>query len=326
MALVEWIMDNIKPREVTTGEMYYYTESQSGRKLPLIYLPFDPDSAGDWADRGDALDFAITSGGGDVLDFGPGDGWPALVIAPMVKSVVGVEGSKKRVEVCTSNAERMGIENATFIFSQPGEKLPFEDGCFDAIVAASSIEETPYPYQTLHELFRCLRNGGALRLRHQAYVEHVGRPAIEIVGPKTDGERTWVDIWDRQLDKKWVRHIRLYIDLHTDEAKKVLGQDEFRDDAVSISPLLPHLTDAAVCVRKRPSGTTFMRWLTEIGFSSVESTYDGGWFARRIFHQIPTDRRPKTVSEIDNLLRPMVEVVVRMPKPVENDGTITAVK
>ena len=47
------------------------------------------------------------------------------------RQVVGVDGSQKRVDVCTANAARMGIENAEFIYVEPGSRLPFDDESFD---------------------------------------------------------------------------------------------------------------------------------------------------------------------------------------------------
>ena len=33
-----------------------------------------------------------------LLDFGPGDGWPSLLLAPMADEVVGVDASRRRVD------------------------------------------------------------------------------------------------------------------------------------------------------------------------------------------------------------------------------------
>lgn len=45
-----------------------------------------------WSDRGSLYDFLYTTRGQGkkLLDFGSGDGWPSLLVAPFVKEVVGV--------------------------------------------------------------------------------------------------------------------------------------------------------------------------------------------------------------------------------------------
>ena len=89
-------------------------------------------------------------------------------MTPMVEQVVGVDGSKRRTGVCTQNAERLAVTNANFVHIEPGKPLPFEDGSFDAVVAASSIEQTPDPKATLSERYRVLRCGGRLRSDYES--------------------------------------------------------------------------------------------------------------------------------------------------------------
>jgi len=327
MDLIEWITNNIQLTQVDTGDMYYGGESQSGCSLPVIYIPFDPNDPGHWADRGSALDFSISVGEGRILDFGPGDGWPSLVIAPFVQEVVGVEGTEKRVQVCADNAQRIGATNTSFVYVKPGQKLPFDDGWFDGIVAASSVEETPEPQEILAELFRCLRPGGVLRMCHEAYVEHIGSPALEVIGPHTYDSVTCLDIWDRHLDLELVRHISFSFDLPVKDVEEIFcGQPSGSLSIDAMALLAPHIIDSFSCIRKRPSGSTLAKWLQEIGFSSVESTYNGSWFARELFSHIPLADRPKDMAGVDKLLRPLIEVAITIRKPIGLDGTITAVK
>ena len=110
-----------------------------------------------------------------MLDFGPGDGWPSLLVAPYVAEVMGVDGSAKRVAVCAANADRMGIRNASFIHNPPHAPLPFPDNYFDGVLAASSIEQTPDPQATLREIYRVLKPGGHLRMLYEGlgrYISH----------------------------------------------------------------------------------------------------------------------------------------------------------
>jgi ubiquinone/menaquinone biosynthesis C-methylase UbiE len=54
--------------------------------------------------------------------------------------------------------------------------LPFQNGSFDGITAASSIEQTPDPYATLCELYRVLRAGGKLRISYEALSRYRSKP------------------------------------------------------------------------------------------------------------------------------------------------------
>ncbi len=164
---IAWVEAELQPRDCdSTAFIYDHMESQSARGLPGLYVPFDPANRGHWRDAGSILDFlhAAQAAGGRVLDLGPGDGWPSLPVAPFAAEVVGVDGSAKRVEVCRENARRLGIANATFAHVPPGQPLPFADGTFDAVMAASSLEQTPDPRTVVRELARVLRPGGRLRI------------------------------------------------------------------------------------------------------------------------------------------------------------------
>ena len=111
MQIVEWIEEVLEPRLCNSEEFIYdEMESQSGKCLPIIYQPFDIARRMHWTDRGALFDFLCsTEGWGKrILDFGPGDGWPSLIIAPFVDQVVGVEGSRRRCLICWENAERLG--------------------------------------------------------------------------------------------------------------------------------------------------------------------------------------------------------------------------
>ncbi|UCD95446.1 MAG: hypothetical protein JSU69_05185, partial [Candidatus Zixiibacteriota bacterium] len=63
--IFDWIEENLKPRVCSSTEFVYDDmESQSGRCLPVLYQSFDPTNRGHWCDRGMALDFYFSTGGG----------------------------------------------------------------------------------------------------------------------------------------------------------------------------------------------------------------------------------------------------------------------
>jgi SAM-dependent methyltransferase len=326
---VEWIEANVELRPTTAAEaLYDQMESQSAWQLPVIYVPFDGAQRGHFVDRGQILDYGVLCGPGRVLDFGPGDGWPSLLMAPMVEEVVGVDGSRRRVAVCTGNAERLGIGNARFVHVPPGEPLPFRDGTFDGVTAASSVEQTPDAKAALAELCRVLRSGGRLRMHYESLSYYAGGLEREMKIGEDRGVAE-ILIFDRHLEEEYVEHCQVILDLPAEAVRAALAE---RPNAMTkvLAGLKPHITDAVTWTTKHPSCRTLLKWLPEVGFCSAQATYDGGWFASRLFDALPETKRPREMAAVDEMLRPLVEVVVTMERsaiaaPGEWEPWVTAV-
>lgn len=330
--ILTWIEQTLSPRTCTTDELWYdHMDSQSDRSLPILYQPFDVNEARHWSHRGWLYDFLCATGSGRVLDLGPGDGWPSLILAPHVEEVVGVEGSHRRVEVCRENARRLGIRNARFLYVAPGTPLPFADGSFDGIAAATSIEQTPDPRATLCELYRVLRPGGKLRISYEALSRYRGKPERGAWLMDTSAGPCRLVLNERQMDQERVIHYALDFDLSHQEATALLvgGKQELAYEDLSVAILeeaRAHIVEALTCTLTHPSGKTLAAWLREIGFQNVEPTYSGGWFAWRLFNQLAEDRRPQDLASLDAYLRPCVEAFVQFLAPLESDTPITATK
>ena len=331
---VEWIEANVEVRQSTSAEVLYdHMESQSAWQLAVIYVPFDTANRGHFVDRGQILDYALLCGPGRVLDFGPGDGWPSLLMAPMVEEVIAVDGSQRRVEVCTRNAKRMGLGNASFVHVPPGERLPFEDASFDGVTAASSVEQTPDAKATLRELCRVLKPGGRLRMHCESLNYYGTGHRSELLVGERDG-RGDLMVYDRHIDEEYVDHYVLTFDLSEAETIAVFtrhGERPPNATAGVLADLKPHVTEAVTWRGRHPSCRTLLKWLPEVGFRSARATYDGGWFAERLFDRLPEERRPGEMEAVDEMLRPLVEVVVTMERPPaaapgEWEPWVTAVK
>jgi SAM-dependent methyltransferase len=334
MNLFDWITVELDPVPTTTEQLLYeHMASQSGHSLPIIYQPFDPAARGHWCDRGAAFDFvaATRSQGARVLDFGPGDGWPSLIIAPWVTEVVGVEGAQRRVAVCSANAERLDIRNASFQYVAPGAPLPFEDGSFDAVVAATSVEQSLDPRATLAEFYRVLRPGGRVRLHYESLNGYRGGEEQGIWLSEDPEGTTRLVLYDRHIEEEFAIQVALTYALPSAQVRAAFGAAERRltmsDITIAgLDQLREALVSAGSCTTVHPSGVTLSRWLADIGFSQVLPTHDGISFAGSIFDHLPAGIRPGTREEIDAYLAPLIEVIVAMPAPLETDPAITAVK
>lgn len=330
--LFDRIEDEFKPVRCDSAEFIYDDmDSQSGRCLPIIYQSFDACSRSHWADRGSCFDYLYSTGGGRLLDFGPGDGWPSLIVAPFVDSVVGIEGSVKRRDVCSENAARLGISNAEFLHVPPGEGMPFEDGSFDGVMAATSVEQTPDPEATLHELYRVIRPGGKLRVNYEALAIYRGGREHDLWLDEIDDQRCRLVLYDRMIDDERVRQYCLTVEMpgseligRYSEIGSVLSFEQLA--AVGLKGICEAIADVRLCELRHPSGPTLVTWLREAGFREVMPTQSGAQAAVRMFDQLTEAERPKDIDLIDQKLRPLVEAAVRMPAPIESDPMITAVK
>jgi SAM-dependent methyltransferase len=332
MNIFDWVEHTFAPKASHSGAFIFDDmESQSGRSLPVIYQPFDAGKGGHWSDRGAMFDFLFSTGGGRLLDFGPGDGWPSLIVAPHADEVVGVEGSLRRADVCEANARRLGIDNVRFVYVEPEMPLPFDDGSFDGAMAASSVEQTPNPKATLRELHRVLRPGGRLRISYEALGRYRGGREQDIWLHERDRDQCTLILFNRDVANERVQQYSLTFAMPAGElTTRLAGMDgSLSFDAVTVPALekiRDSVTSARVLTTLHPSGERLAEWLHEIGFSQVKPTHNGIAFAACCFDPLSDAERPADMSGVDALLRPLVKIVVEMDTPISSDPMITAIK
>lgn len=96
-----------------------------------------------------------------------------------------------------------------------GQKLPFKDRSFDAVIATEVIEHVRYPYRLLREIRRVTRLGGKVLLSTPNVATPVNRIALAVFGVFPD---------DRDLhDGKDVGHIHFFTRRSLLEAVRLEG-------------------------------------------------------------------------------------------------------
>lgn len=331
MEPVQWIEEHLSPKSCTTDVLIYDDmQSQSGFSLPIIYQPFDGTKVSHWKERGSIYDYlyAARGEGRRLLDFGPGDGWPSLLVAPFVDEVVGLDASLKRVEVCRANARRLGVGNASFSSCRAGSALPFPDESFDGVMAAHSVEQTPDPREVLAEFHRILRPGGRLRMHYEGLARYRDGREQDLSILALDGGSRMI-IYNRNIGREHAVQYGITLSIPEVELLHRMGTDspEFSDVSVDLlEELRPEVIDARMSQTLHPSGATWVSWLRDLGFRKVRATHNGAEAAKTVYKWFAEEERPRDMRHVDTTIRPTVRLAVDLECPMDMDPPITAVK
>jgi ubiquinone/menaquinone biosynthesis C-methylase UbiE len=101
---------------------------------------------------------------GRLLDIGTGPGRVPLAIARKLTTLVidAIDISSAMVDIATGNARKAGLEQRVKFQYGSAEKIPFEDGVFDLVMATLSFHHWAKPEECLKEVRRVLKPGGEL--------------------------------------------------------------------------------------------------------------------------------------------------------------------
>lgn len=96
-----------------------------------------------------------------VLDVACGPGLVACALAPLVKTMRGLDVVDAMLEQATSRAAKAGLGNVAF---EKGDatRLPFPDESFDRVITRYSLHHLLEPEITLREMARVCRKGGTI--------------------------------------------------------------------------------------------------------------------------------------------------------------------
>ncbi len=327
---INWILNNLSLEKCTSAQfMYNIMESQSCKCLPVIYQPFDKNIKAHFVDQAQIFDFQHHSENGKILDFGPGDGWPSLRIAPFVKEVIGIESSPLRIKVCTENAKKLNVKNAKFICVQDGQILPFVDNTFDSVIAASSVELTSNPESTLCELYRVLKKQGTLRLYWEKLEKYKKGKEFDLWVHSLSSSQTDLIIFERHIKEEYIRYFRLRLVISKKELEDIFkhynATINFSGLTIEILEIISKkILNAAVMITKHPLSNTMVKWVKNAGFKSVQTTYSGGWFANKLFDVALEEN---LINKTFDSLYPIIKTIVKLKPPPEiKDVMITATK
>lgn len=323
--LQHWIEEQLKPETCSSDELIYNEmESQSAYSLPIIYVPFDGRKRSHWADRGAMFDFLFSTKGfgKKLLDFGPGDGWPSLIVAPYVKEVIGVDASQKRIEICMLNASKLGIKNVKFVHYTAGSSLPFQDNEFDGIMAASSIEQTPNPKDTIKEIYRVLKPGGRIRIRYESLNQYKDKKEFDYWLFNSEQDKCKLILYFRNIEKEEVVQFTLTITM----AKEMLNIPIDSMNIDWMQSISTKIIECKKCITYHPNGKSYISMLQEANFKKVLPTHNGIEIAQKIYDFFSDKSRPTDLEIIDSVLREPVKNAIEKEGDIDSNPMITGEK
>ena len=147
-----------QPPRPGSGEMFDAIAERYDRMNRILSLGIDRG----WRRR--AIEALRLPDGAQVLDVACGTADVAIDVVRRHPdaTVIGVDVSRRMLEVGQAKVERLGLGQRVTLQYGDAQALPFEDGAFDACTIAFGIRNVPDRDQGLREMRRVLRPGGRL--------------------------------------------------------------------------------------------------------------------------------------------------------------------
>jgi ubiquinone/menaquinone biosynthesis C-methylase UbiE len=98
---------------------------------------------------------------GTILDMGTGPGYLPVEIAKRspALTVIGVDLSRKLIEIARSNASKAGLADQLTFKSGNAGRLEFSDSSFDMVISTGMLHSLKEPVAVLQEIHRVLKAG-----------------------------------------------------------------------------------------------------------------------------------------------------------------------
>ncbi len=334
--LETWIVNEAKPVESNSAEQTYERmERQGGGRLPVIDVPIDFRTEEHFVDEARVRDFLVHLGNAqEVLDIGPGDGWPMLRLAPFVRSITGIDPSARRVERITENAARLGLANVT-VKQMSATELDFRAGTFDAVVAATSIEQAPDPFKALREVFRVLKAGGKLRVAYEG-VDSQEKGYTERMFTTATADSFGYHYVLKHSRPAWERNYLVKFAATPEMAEEFrkledlvgrLGPNPTQNGEVGLQFLQRNqaaMTGASWYELEHFTAQSMKDTLEEVGFVSVKSTYSAGTLARWFWPRIADHQL--TDQQAQDICQGLADIAAKLEAPDHLGEPVTATK
>jgi ubiquinone/menaquinone biosynthesis C-methylase UbiE len=113
-----------------------------------------------WIETNLILKEGISSG--LALEIGPGPGYLGLEWLKKTKGtrLKGLEISEDMIALARKNATEYGLSDRVEYYQGDAQKMPFEDGHFDAVFTNGSMHEWSHPENIFNEIARVIKPGG----------------------------------------------------------------------------------------------------------------------------------------------------------------------
>ena len=113
-----------------------------------------------WIETKDIIKSGITKG--CALEIGSGPGYLGLEWLKQTEGTTlkGLDISKDMLSIAERNAKEYGLSERVEYIHGRGDRIPFEEGSFDAAFTNGSLHEWSNPKETFNEIWRVLRREG----------------------------------------------------------------------------------------------------------------------------------------------------------------------
>ena len=167
-------MSQAPPSRESLITQQYHRHEYAGEEFRPVVLRPNAVSTAHWDD----LARLGRNERGRLLEIGCGNGATLLAMGEQYDGLVGLDYLQPRIDIANSALERHYPHlksKVQFICASADQRLPFDDGAFDVVMACVVLEFVADIFTALDELARVCRPGGCalIAVANVCYVKHV---------------------------------------------------------------------------------------------------------------------------------------------------------